>query len=663
MSISKPLLVAIIAMITTQLLLNVKERALDIGTTESTSTSTAYNIVDLKAPSVSGYALPIFGYIITKSFLSPFLLRYLLNANGVHLIRELAIKIDINSHSHEHSKAPLFYPTHARSVTITGEERALADLHQSFLKSGIDMSMDSSSSSSSSSSSNISNSNNTGEKKKKFRSIMQYHNVYKSGTATPSQVMEELIIGADKLKHLKIFSSFRPEDIRKQARESDRRWKEGKTLSVFDGVPVAIKDQSSVAGHRLCRGSMISACVEVDSDGDDIPAKRLREAGAIIIGVTTMVEGGVSPLGYNVHFDGPFNPYDVDYYPGGSSSGSAVAVASGLVPMALGFDGGGSVRVPASMSGVYGLAVTQGRIPHNDSHDSTMVKAGPLAATIEDVALTLLLLGRVEPGAHYTKMIGEEYFPPPHLSHLFDSGGKYVLPLSSNNTPNNKPLEGTRIGIFWDHFGHTDDEVYEQSLRAVEYLEELGVEIVEISIPHLREIHLSHGITILSEFGMIWEKEFYNSSHVLEPNTQITIALGRTITSGEILSAAKVRRYAMNLVCKEIFEDLNIDAIASPMLGESVPKPGKGYRHFGESDNSKVYKVMRFVPLSNFLGLPGLSLPIGYHGRGNKLPIGFQLLGSAWSEDKLIDIGIHLEKSMERRFPENYYDVLAKFLK
>ena len=176
--------------------------------------------------------------------------------------------------------------------------------------------------------------------------------------------MEEIILGAKKLEHLRIFSSFRPDDIRRQALQSDQRWKHGKPLSVFDGVPVAMKDMIAVAGHRLCYGSMLSACKEMHED--DVLSRRLREAGAIHIGGTVMTEGacsksflfvayeilcsntltskgGVTPLGYAKHFDGPFNPYSLDHYTGGSSGGSAVAVASGLIPMAIGFDGGGSV--------------------------------------------------------------------------------------------------------------------------------------------------------------------------------------------------------------------------------------------------------------------------------------------------------------------------------
>mmetsp|Transcript_30369 Transcript_30369/g.36077 ORF Transcript_30369/g.36077 Transcript_30369/m.36077 type:complete len:180 (-) Transcript_30369:7-546(-) len=179
----------------------------------------------------------------------------------------------------------------------------------------------------------------------------------------------------------------------------------------------------------------------------------------------------------------------------------------------------------------------------------------------------------------------------------------------------------------------------------------------------MRELHLSHGFTILSEFGHNWDHRFYDPNYKLEGNTEIMIALGRTITAAEILAAGRLRTYGMKKVCEDLFRGLKLDAIVSPMLGEKVSTPTKGYRGYGESDTAKVYSTMRYVPLANLLGLPGLSVPIGYE-KDTNLPIGFQFLGDAWSEHKLIRLGLQLEQSTIRRQPpaENFYDTLQKFL-
>ena len=112
------------------------------------------------------------------------------------------------------------------------------------------------------------------------------------------------------------------------------------------------------------------------STKDDILISRIKKVGGILLGMTVMTEGGVSPLGYNSHWRGPVSAYSDHHYSGGSSSGSAVAVAAGIVPVAIGFDGGGSIRIPASFSGIHGLATTFGRIPFDSHTDSTMIKAG-----------------------------------------------------------------------------------------------------------------------------------------------------------------------------------------------------------------------------------------------------------------------------------------------
>lgn len=590
---------------------------------DGATTGHEYNIVDLSAPSSSGPMLRYLSYIVTKSPLSPWILRHLLNKNGVHLVRELSSK-------HCRDLPPVHFPVHKATSQQMQEAQTWNDHYgAAVLEKGHEVSRR--------------------KPAPGYRSVLDYRKVYQRRGIKPSVVMERLIQGVEQhVGHLNMFASFRPDDIRRQALESDARWAAQEPLSVWDGVPVAIKDMSPVAGHKLCFGS--SECTEMDKD--DYPAARLRAAGAIIVGTTITTEGGVTPLGYSAFFDGPFNPYDTNYYSGGSSGGSAVAVASGIVPVAIGWDGGGSVRVPASMSGVEGLATTHGRIPFERGCTSTNNKAGPLAATMTDIALSYLLLSQPHPESFATKQIGEAYLPLPYLSE------------TSTNDPGSFNLEGVRLGVFWEHFRHTDAEVYEKSLNVVRFLEGQGATIVNITIPYLREIHLSHGLKILTEFGNTWESQFYNQSYTLEANTEVTVMLGRTLTAGEVLSAERVRHFAIRYVRKNLFDGLNLDAIVSPMLGDKVPKMPAGHRGYGESNTALVYKLMRFAPMANFLGLPGMSIPVGYEDETG-LPIGFQLLGDAWAEPTLIRLGAVVEQFQKRKKPpgENFFDVLQPWLK
>lgn len=170
---------------------------------------------------------------------------------------------------------------------------------------------------------------------------------------------------------------------------------------------------SDVKYHSICNGQHPKKCKQVLSD--DPIVKRLRDAGAIIFGVTIMTEGGVTPLGYNVHYKGPFSPYSHNHYSGGSSSGSAVAVATGIVPIAIGFDGGGSIRIPASMSGVHGLGGTFGRIPFNNRTESTMIKAGPFTTNAFDAGIVYEVIAKPLKDHFYSDLYGKNSnLPIPH---------------------------------------------------------------------------------------------------------------------------------------------------------------------------------------------------------------------------------------------------------
>eukprot|EP00751_Fragilariopsis_kerguelensis_P022516 CAMPEP_0170895818 /NCGR_PEP_ID=MMETSP0734-20130129/44313_1 /TAXON_ID=186038 /ORGANISM="Fragilariopsis kerguelensis, Strain L26-C5" /LENGTH=655 /DNA_ID=CAMNT_0011287717 /DNA_START=260 /DNA_END=2222 /DNA_ORIENTATION=- len=604
-----------------------------------------YNIVDVTAPSGTGLKLTFISWLYTKSFLSPLLLRYILDKNGQLRIRQLA-----GCKPYIQALPPTHYPVHQASRDQMQMAQHWNSQHYNdhlLLSSDNDENNNDAangddddvvSATEVKSHSSDSNSN--------YRSIADYYQLYHSKKATSISL--------------------------EQAKLSDARWKSGQQLSIFDGVPIALKDQSPVAGLSICDGS--SECLETNFD--DIPAEYLQAAGAIVVGLTIMTEGGVTPLGYNAHarHNGPYNPHHTDYYCGGSSGGSAVAVAAGVTPMSVGWDGGGSIRIPAAMSGVIGLAPTFGRIPFERSNTATNIKAGPLASCMEDIALSYLLLGQVyitnaqtvtpqtstggqrrRKKVFYNDLFGEAYLPPPHLigvNNIIDSIASLkssqatVSASSSQVTPTTVPvLKGIRLGIFWDHFQHTDPLIYQHCLDVVEFLQSpsIGATIVNITIPFLREIQMSHGIKIMSEFGLSWETKFYNTSYHIEANTDITIKLGRTVTADEILAAEKMRTFTIRYVRDLLFERLQLAAILSPVMGDRTPK------------------TPPYVTMANFVGLPALSIPIGYYNPDDAsenenendlkenntstlLPIGFQMMGDAWNEHKLIQLGYIIEQ-------------------
>ena len=290
-----------------------------------------YDISILAAPAARSTMLDVLSYILSRTRFSPVIRRKLLNDNNIANLRELSAQI-------EH--APMSFPMKRVDAQRYGELTSQEEIDQATqtLLQGFQVNylpaFDR-------------------EKNEPFypRTITEYHAHYRSGKFLPSEVVLRSMETVKQWENegFRIFSSILPEEVLQAARASDERWRNGAPLSVFDGVPVAFKDMMDVAGHIIYEGRNPDPAHQeewVYAEKDDLMVTRLRDLGAIVFGVTIEVEGGVSPLGFNSHFQGPLSPYSKNRYSGGSSSGSAVAVATGIVPVAIGYDGGGSIRLP-----------------------------------------------------------------------------------------------------------------------------------------------------------------------------------------------------------------------------------------------------------------------------------------------------------------------------
>lgn len=269
-----------------------------------------------------------------------------------------------------------------------------------------------------------------------------------------------------------------------------------------------------------------------------------------------------------------------------------------------------------------------------------------MTATPQDAALAHLLLSPNEPGHFYSKLYDGDNLgpPPPHI----DSFTKI------------QSLKGVRLGIFDEYFDDADPEVAQAARTAVASLERKGATVVAIKIPHLREISLSHAAKILSEFAIWWDEKYSSADTTMEANTRLIVALGKTLTANEVLAGERVRTFAMEQL-KNLFQNKQLDAIVTPSLGTKVPNIKPSVLPSGESNNSLVSRVMKYVFLANFLGMPALTVPIGKDSNG--LPLGLQLMGDNWSEHKVLRIANALDYKMVPPPAEFYVDPLAKWLK
>ncbi len=480
--------------------------------------------------------------------------------------------------------------------------------------------------------------------------MADYAAFYRSGKGTPTSVMRRTIATIKNWENqgFVIFSSLLEADVLAQAAASDKRFAAGTPLSILDGVPIAFKDSILVAGHNIYEGKNPADPLNAEVSGleDDVIVARFRELGAILVGVTVMVEGGVTPLGFNTHFHGPVNPYSVHRYSGGSSSGSAVAVATGLVPIAVGFDGGGSIRVPAALSGVHGLAVTFGRIAFNGC-PSTLTKSGFLTASATDAAVAYAVLAPNAPGHHYSKLYDGDRLgvPTPHL-YDFD---------------NTQDLSDVRLGVFPEWFDDSDVDVRQRCRDTIAFLVSRGAVVVNITIPHLQWLSLSHSMKITSEFASHFDSQFHTRPAFLEPNTKITVGMGSSSSSLEVLSGEILRAYAYEYI-RDLFRTEKLTCIVTPTVPMAAPFLADDAKSYGETNIPLAVKVIKYVFLGNFLGLPGYSVPVGFVEVPNvvgdntvkgtvQLPVGLQLLGNHWQEHQLLRLAHSIEQGHTSTLP------------
>lgn len=592
----------VLALLTREIPLS-KDQKIKLGSPE-------YDLQAVKSPVAQGKILVFLSKIMGNNFFGHFITRKLLNKNMPNMVRELAQQA-------ADQNVPIVSKPICRVDSTSTVTDAMALTCEKAVQKGITRSYDDN----------------------EVMGVMDYYQAYKSKSTTPTQMMERFLEKMETFKWMNMFVSCDQEDVLAQARASSQRCKMNKPLSVFDGVPISVKDMTKVKGYKCSHGLVLRDFDPVDTV-DDIMVKRFREAGAIIVGKTTMTEYGRCPLGYNSNYKGPFNPYDERCYSGGSSSGSVCSVMTGLVPIGISFDGGGSIRLPAALSGAFGLAPTFGRIPFDsaasDSSDNT--HAGVNTATTTDTALAYSLLAQNDDNSLMSKMYdgGVTGPPRPHLAGFDDIDD----------------FTGLKIGIFSEYFNHSDPEIVAQCKAVITELERRGGKVVEVKIPHLEALSLSHGLNISSSFSHNAENDFYQRND-LEPATRIQLQVGKTVTAVELLSCNRMRGWAIEYI-KNLFAE-QMDVFITPACPIVAPRIPTGALAHGESNLPLFSTVMRYIFLVNLAGFPGIALPVGYSEKDNQLPISMHIMANHWNDAILLRISHFVEKKIfKRKLPKHF---------
>lgn len=407
------------------------------------------------------------------------------------------------------------------------------------------------------------------------------------------------------------------------------------------GVPCAIKDNFLIDGTVATAGSKILK--NYTSAYDATVIKKLREAGVTFLGKTNMDEFAMGSSTENSAFGVTKNPLDHSRVPGGSSGGSAAAVAADLAVFTLGSDTGGSVRQPASFCGIVGLKPTYGRVSRHGliAMSSSLDQIGPLTKNVYDSALVLNVIS------------GHD---------IFDSTTvPKEIPDFTKNLEKN--IKGLRVGVPKEFFGQgLEKEVHEKVQSAISKLQELGCEIVNISLPHsdyaLAVYYILMPCEVSSNLARFDGIRYGHSSKSAKtlldtylesraegfgPEPKRRIMLGTYALSSGYYDAYYLKAQKVRALIKKAFDDAfeKVDVIVGPTTPTTAFKIGEK-----AADPLSMYLSDIYTVPVNLAGLPGISIPCG-NGAQSGLPVGFQVIGRAFDEATVLQIAYQLEQSLK----------------
>ena len=444
----------------------------------------------------------------------------------------------------------------------------------------------------------------------------------RSRRASSAEVVESCLgrIRRDEPK-LNAFITLLTDEAKVEAKKADQRLSRGKVDGPLHGIPISLKDLYDVAGVKTTGGTRFFA--ERVATADSAVAERLRSAGAIIVGKANMTEfalGGIRP-----EYGPALNPWDHDRTPGGSSSGSGVGVAAGMIYASIGSDTGGSIRVPASFCGVVGLKPTYGRVSRRGMMPLawSLDHAGPLTRTVRDAGLVLRAIAGHDPSDTTSSSARVPSF----------TGGL------------RRSLEGVKIGIPEGYFFEgLDPEVATAIDAARGVLRGLGAGFKKANVPHADEGGAAVLVIMLSEGATA------NRKYLTERPENFTLPVRAMFEQGSLTPAVSYikAQQVRTLLKQEYLAALSgVDALLYPTTPMPAFKPTEPPPSVGG-----VPGAGRFTLTLTLTGLPGLSVPCGFTKSG--LPIAMQLVGRHFDEASLIKIGHAYQQATdwhERRPP------------
>ncbi|MBI3662718.1 MAG: Asp-tRNA(Asn)/Glu-tRNA(Gln) amidotransferase subunit GatA [Acidobacteria bacterium] len=455
-----------------------------------------------------------------------------------------------------------------------------------------------------------------------FQTIEQLAPLLKKKKVSPVELLDAVLARIEALNpKLNAYITVCAAAAREQAKRAEREIARGRYRGPLHGIPISLKDNIATKGIRTTAGSKILA--DNTPREDATVAKRLRRAGAVLVGKTNLHEFAYGVTTENPHYGSTRNPWDTSRIPGGSSGGSAAALAAGMCYASVGTDTGGSIRIPAALCGLVGFKPTYGRVSACGTIplSPTLDHVGPLARTVTDAAIVLRTITGRDPCDTTTLAL-----PP------------LTLPENLGKLP-----KRLRLGLPRDYFfDGLDEEVRRAILKAAKHFEQWGAEIIEVSLPSLADSVETSNHIALAEATHYHQRQGWWPPRAADYGEDVRkrLKMGADVRAVDYIRAFEMqRRIRAEFECAFAL----VDALLVPVTPVPAPQISQKMLSLGGEEETVRAALLRLCRPANLAGLPAVSVPCGFTSPG--LPLGLQLIGPACGEEIVLRLALAYEQA------------------
>lgn len=452
--------------------------------------------------------------------------------------------------------------------------------------------------------------------------IAQAGTLLQNKELSPVELVEEHLQRIDKINpELNAFVTLAKKAALDAARVAEAEIASGRYRGPLHGIPIAHKDMIRTKDLRTTCGSRLLE--DYVPEENAFVVECCEQAGAIMLGKTNVHEFGDGPTGEASMFGPTLNPWDKEHMSGGSSSGSAAAVASGLCIAASGSDTGGSIRIPSACCGVVGLKPTYGLVSKRGVFPLcwSLDHVGPICKSVEDAALLLQVMSQPD---------------------LLDASCA-AHEVQDYRSVLHGDIKGIRIGIPDSYFFHpVQKEVSDRVMEALNLLEGLGAEVQEVNIPHIEHAVCAAVTIYLAEATAYHDEDIVENPHRYSEQVATFLQMGNYIPAKDYIQAQRYRRL-LGQSLNDVFG--KVDLILTPTIPLTAPLLGADSVLLGEQETDVFGALLRNTEPFNLSGLPSLAMPCGFANDG--LPVSMQLTGPPFAEPSILQVAQAYEAASE----------------